>query len=112
MGNDKLRSEKPEVRRSRICKSIERTLNTAKFESIVIKEEIDEEIEWTSVEEWNKKHNNWTLLLIDRFKATHDKVLQELGLEHKKAYFVNNLENSKDRSDTYNSTLGDLDELH
>lgn len=78
-----------EKRKSRFTKGIERTLNTAKYESIVIKEEISEEIEWATMEERDKKLHNWTVVLINSFKETQNEVLQELGLENKKAFFKN-----------------------
>lgn len=75
------------VRKSRIHKGIERTLNTAKYESIVIHDYIEEDIEWTDLKERNSKIDAWETLLLNRFKQFHDQVMRELQLEHKVAYF-------------------------
>lgn len=108
MTNDKVCTENDNTtsikRKSRIHKGIERTLNTAKFESIVIHDYIDEEIEWTTLEERDKKVNNWEGLLINRFKVFHDKVMNELRLEHKVAYF-------KESEPDYRAEPGKTNEL-
>ena len=95
------------VRRSKIRKSIQRTVQTAKFESIVICDEFEEEIEWTSLEERQKKIINWESLLIQGFKRSFDNILQELGLSHKKAYFKNGIDDKDDKS----SDLDTLDSI-
>ncbi len=79
----------PQKRRSRIHKGIERTLNTDKYESIVIRDFIDEEIEWTTLEERDEKIENWENIFLARFKTYHDKTLKDAGLEHKVAYSHN-----------------------
>jgi len=91
MTNDKVQpeqvtDEKP-IRKSRIHKGIQRTLNTAKFESVVVQDYIEEDIEWRTLEERDRKISNWETLLLTRFKQFHDQVMKELGLEHKVAYF-------------------------
>lgn len=107
-------------RTSTINKSIKRTLQTAAYESIVIEESIEETIEWSNLDERNKKENNWTTVLIDQFKRAHDKVMGELGLEEKKAYFKStNAKTAEKYAKNANSTssnsgnidLDDLDEL-
>lgn len=95
-------------RQSRISKSIQRTLSTAKYESIVIKEELEEEIEWSSPQELEKKLNNWNTVLIERFKETQGRVLEELGLDHKKAYFRNHIEEKDDRPEPNDPILDNL----
>lgn len=108
---DKNKKDLP-IRKSRIRKAIERTLSTAKYEGIVIREEIEEDIEWQTLEEWNKKQNNWTIMLIKRFKETHDQVLQELSLEHKKAFFKDYIAEKDNRPEPGEpSPLDDLDTL-
>lgn len=77
------------TRKSRIIRGIKRTLSTAQFETLVIEIGIDEEIEWTTPSERQKKIDNWNTLLIKDFKESSDRILQELGITHKKAYFKN-----------------------
>ncbi len=91
MSNDKVQAGPP-VRKSVIRKSIQRTLSTAKFEGIVIHDEIEETIEWTTLEERQRKIKNWETLLLTTFKKSHDNILGELGLSHKKAYGVDYLD--------------------
>jgi len=90
MDNDKVQEVR--IRKSKIRKGISRTLSTAKFESIVIHTEIEEEIEWTSLEERQKKERNWEMLLVQDFKVLHDKILEDLNLSHKRAYFRDHLD--------------------
>ena len=75
------------IRKSRIHKGIDRTLNTAKYESIVIHDQIDEEIEWCDLKERDSKIDKWETILLTRFKQFHDQVMKELNIEHKVAYF-------------------------
>lgn len=75
------------LRTGLIRKSIRRTLNTAQFETLVIEDYIEEKIEWRDLAERQTKENNWTTILITQFKQTHDRVLNELGLSEKKAFF-------------------------
>lgn len=75
------------VRKTRIKKGLQRTLNTEKYQTLVIHDEIEEEFEWTTLAEREKKIRNWEALLLKNFKVFHDQALDELGLEHKKAYF-------------------------
>ncbi len=111
MDNDEVQAKR-QIRTSRIKKSIQRTLTTAKYESIVIHTEIDEEIQWSSLEEREKKSRNWDAFLIQDFKKTHDEVLKELQLSHKTAYFKNNLADKDHRADVgISHELDDLDIL-
>lgn len=108
MSNGKVQAEKQTedkpIRKSKIHKGISRTLNTAKFETIVIQDFIEEEIEWQDLEERDRKVTNWEMLLITRFKQYHDQVMRELGLEHKVAYF-------KDSEPDYRPEPGSSNEL-
>lgn len=76
-------------RRSKIVRGIKRTLSTAQFETLVIEIGFEEEIEWTSLSERQQKIDNWNTVLLADFKQTSDRLLNELGLNHKKAYFKN-----------------------
>lgn len=81
--------DKKKTRKSRISRGIKRTLKTAEYESLVIEIGFEEEIEWTTPSERQKKIDNWNTLLIKDFKQSSDRILQELGITHKKAYFKN-----------------------
>ena len=97
---------------SKVHRGIERTLTTAKYESVVIYSYIEEEIEWSSIEEREKKSRNWDTFLIEDFKKTHEAVLSELGLSHKSAYFKNNVVDKDYRSDSgVEHELDNLDTL-
>jgi hypothetical protein len=113
MSNGKVQPEsdagKENERKGRIRMGIQRTLSTAKYESIVIHYEIDEEVSWTSLQERQRKVKNWETLLVQEFQGTHDRVLEELKLSHKKAYFVNHLEDKDYRPDP--GQPGDFDDL-
>jgi len=107
-------------RKSVIRRDIKRTLSTAQYETLVIEVGIEEEIEWNNLEERHTKINNWNTLLIQDFKESSDRILEELGITHKKAYFKNPTEETKakyqkpaqaqaKKEDTFN--LDDLDSL-
>ena len=95
MKNGKVQAEQIPVRKSRITKTIQRLLSTAKFENITITEQIEEEIEWKTLEERSKKIDNWNTILLSQYKETEEAVLNELGLEIKKAYFSSPLQNKQ-----------------
>lgn len=120
MGNGKVCTSKSEPsqdaksdpRRGRIKMGIERTLSTAKFEGIVIHYEIDEEITWSDLAERQRKVQSWETVLTKEFQGAHDRILEELKLSHKKAYFKNYLEDKDTRPDPYDGDqYDDLDEL-
>lgn len=97
---------------SKIRKSIQRTLTTARYESIVICDEIEEQIEWTTLDERNKKVQQWEECLINSFKKSHDRILEELNLSHKKAYTKNSLEEKDHRPEVgAKHELDDLESL-
>jgi hypothetical protein len=56
---------------------------------LVIEVGFEEEIEWTTPSERQKKLDNWNTLLIKDFQQSSDRILQDLGITHKKAYFKN-----------------------
>lgn len=80
-------AEETKTRRSRINRGIKRTLSTAQYETLVIEIGFEEEIEWSTPSERQKKIDNWNTLLIKDFKESSDRILKELGITHKKAYF-------------------------
>lgn len=75
-------------RQSKVRFGISRTLNTAKYESIVINYEIEENLTWNDPAERRKKLANWEGVFIREYKETHDRILKECDLSHKSAYFV------------------------
>ena len=114
----KATDDKP-IRKSVIKKQIRRTLSTAQYETLVIEDGFEEVIEWSTVAERDSKLDAWDTILLQRFKKTHDRILDELGLSHKKAYFKNPSEETKSRyqsqkklSEKSDSVRGlDLDDL-
>ncbi len=113
MTNDKLQpnviDNSKTSRKGRVKLGLQRTLSTEKFQSIVIHYELDEEIEWSTPSEREKKLLNWETILTREFKQIHDRVLDELKLTHKKAYFVDHLE--KDDRPEPSDGLDGLDDL-
>lgn len=93
MNNEK----KAKTRRSLINRAIKRTIQTAQFESLVIEVSIEEEIEWSTLSERQKKIDNWTTLLLQDFKQSADRIIADLGFTHKKAYFNNPSEETKEK---------------
>jgi len=103
MSNGKVQPEKQEsvmkekqVRVSVIRKTISRTLTTAKYESIKIEDSIEEIVEWKDLEERDRKIKNWETIMLQNYKQSHDRIFEELQLSHKKAYFVNHLDDRPD----------------
>jgi hypothetical protein len=96
------------VRKSCIRKGLHREINTEKFQQLIIIDEIYEEFEWKTLAEREKKLRNWEAILLKNFKVFHDQALEELGLEHKKAFF-------KDKQGTVGApslnSVNDLDSL-
>lgn len=109
-------NEAKKTRKSKIVRGLKRTLSTAQFETLVIEIGFEEEIEWTTLSERQKKIDNWNALLIKDFKESSDRILQELGITHKKAYFKNPTSETIDKykvqatEDTVDRGL-DLDDL-
>jgi len=71
------KEEQKTPRKSKVTKHIGRKINTAKFEILEISISIEEEIEWTSVEEKMKKHASLSKLAIKDYQATEAAVLKE-----------------------------------
>lgn len=106
-------------RTSHITIGLKRTLSTAQFETLVIELATEEDIEWTTPVERQTKLRNWHKLFVDEFKQAHDRILDELQLSHKKAYFKNATEETIKRyrgaanndSEASREDLNDLDIL-
>lgn len=86
MANGELQTEPKKKRISHVKKGIQRTLSTAAFETVVIFDHVEEDIEWETLEERQRKMENWEAILLQNFKRFHDVVLKELNLEQKCAY--------------------------
>lgn len=95
------------VRTSKIKKGISRTISTARYEGLVIHDEIEEEVEWSSIEERQRKIQNWETVLLQNFKQLHDRILSELNLSHKRAYFKNYLEEKDERANASEVDMSD-----
>lgn len=89
--------KKSKIRKSLVSRAIKRTIQTAQYESLVIEVGIEEEIEWTTLSERQKKIDNWTTLLLQDFKQSSDRIITDLGFTHKKAYFNNPSEETKEK---------------
>lgn len=90
-------NEEKQIRKSVIKREIKRTLKTAEYESIVIETGFEESIEWTTVSERQQKIDNWNTLCIKDFQQSSDRILKELGLSHKKAWFKNPSEETREK---------------
>ncbi|KKM93023.1 hypothetical protein LCGC14_1212570 [marine sediment metagenome] len=73
------------MKKSKIKKSITRKLSTAQYESIDVTVEIEEEVEWDTVEDRMKKTENISKILIIDFNNTIAKTLEEMNLKKKLA---------------------------
>jgi len=69
-----------------IRKSLSRTINTAQYENIIIKCEIEVSEEVETQSDLFRLQKEVTQKLIDDYKNTQDKVMKELGLEEKHAF--------------------------
>ena len=77
------KSEKqPEMRKSRIRKTIVRKLNTAKYETLDIIVEQEHEVEWADkdIDMLMKKSAGITKLVIKDYQQTESQVLSDLNL--------------------------------
>jgi len=99
------------VRKTRIRKGLHRTLNTEKYQTLVIINEIEEDIEWSTLEEREKKLKNWEALLLKNFKEFHDRALDELGLKHKQAFFKDAAQTCSTPTPDSTNDLDSLDSL-
>jgi len=107
MSNEKLQPQNSPIRQGEICLGLERKLSTEKFQNIVIHYDLTEKIEWQDLAEREAKVMNWTTIITREFQQIHDRVLGELKLSHKKAYFVDNIQ----EQDVAKDGLDDLDSL-
>lgn len=97
----------PTVRTGHVKMGIVRTIQTEKYQSLVMHCHIEEEIEWSTLDDWFQKQQNWESILIRRYKEMHDNILKELNFSEKRAYFNDGLENKVNTE----KGLAELDEL-
>jgi len=97
--------ESGEVRVGRIRKSIERIYNVAPYESLKVVVGIDEEIEWSTLAERQKKTKNWTKLLVKDFNETVEDVFKDQDVSEHKVFHKNATPEPSGDDD-----LADLDE--
>jgi len=107
MSNGEIQPNTTRSRKGRVRIGIEREIQTSKFHQLVITCNIDEEIEWTSLEDWYQKRRNWDAILIRKYKEMRDQIMEELGFEEKVAYIKSSDQNAVNAD----KTLGELDDL-
>ena len=69
------------TRVSKVTKGLNRKVWTAKYEGIEICSHVEETIEWTTLEERQKKLDAISKHVINDFKRTFDTAITELGLK-------------------------------
>ena len=84
-----------EPRKSKIVKSIKRIYNVAQYESLELFVSYEDDIEWETLEERQKKSKALGDLLMNDFTKTREDVFVELNESEKKAYFKNALKSMK-----------------
>jgi len=72
-------------KKSIIKKSITRKLSTAQYETLDIHVEVEEEVEWETMEERMKKSENISKILVIDFVSTLTKSLEQMNLSKKLA---------------------------
>jgi len=73
------------MKKSIIKKSITRKLSTAQYETLDIHVEVEEEVEWETVEERMRKSDNISKILVIDFVSTLTKSLEQMNLSKKLA---------------------------
>lgn len=74
------------IKKTHARKKIGRKIQPRQFESVDISIECEDEIEWTTIEERQKKLEKLTKLALIDFQDTFQKVCEELGVEDKRAF--------------------------
>jgi len=98
-------------RQSVITKGITRTIQTAKYFSLVIQHTAQDTIEWHDLEERERKQQSLTQLVINNFATTHDSVLQHFGLGEEHVFGTDHVaEKNADKSPLKHLGLHDLKE--
>lgn len=91
-----------------ISREIRRTIQTAPYESLVITEQLEEEIQWKTESEFNEKSQALRVKLIEQFKLTHDHELSELGFE-KLAKYKKKFGSTEYKEPTKEDLMAELD---
>lgn len=100
-------SQPSTTRSGRVQMFIHRTIQTEKYQSLVMGVHVDEQIQWTTLEDWFQKQKNWETVLIRRYKEMHDNVLEELGHSEKRAF----IKDGPDNTAGTEKGLAELDDL-
>jgi len=99
-----------EPRKSRISKKISRTffnksINIPLYESVVVEVNFDEEVEWSSLEERQRKSDNITKLLKEDFNKTTKELFSKITYQESESPINKELSDSK--QDNINQGLSD-----
>lgn len=93
-----------------VTKKIGRKINTGQYESADIVIEAQDEIEWSSIEERDKKLHKLTQLAIKDFQDTFVEVTEALGIQEKRAFVKNHgAKSAEPPKDNPKSKIGDDD---
>ena len=95
-------------RQTVVTKGITRTIQTANYFSLTIHHTAQDTIEWSDLEERDKKISNLNKLVIKDFVKNHDTVLDQLKLGQQHAFTTDHV--AKKRSMTTANSL-DLEEM-
>jgi len=96
----------------RISKSIERIYNIAPYESLKITVRLEEDIEWGTLKERQKKSANWTKILTQDFNDTATGVFKDQNVSEHKVFHKNSAvekDGSKDLNDLDAEELDGID---
>ncbi len=105
-------NQPPMIRTGRVQMGIQRTIQTEKFQSLVMSINIDEQVQWETLDEWFQKQRNWESILIRRYKEMHDGILGELGHSEKRAFIKDSKDGREDKSAEATARgLAQLDDL-
>lgn len=97
------------IKKSIVKKSILRKISTANYESLDISVEIEEEIEWTTIEERTNKTQKISQILLKDFVYTYNEVVNKIGVQ--KCIGKVTQQQSSNNSETESGDEGNFDFL-
>ena len=103
--------EEPVVRQTVVTRNISRTLQTAKYFSLVITGGAQDTIEWSTLKERQEKMDNLTTLAIEDFRKEHDRVLNELQLAEVHAFAKDAVKEANESKSIEDLGIDDFDVL-
>lgn len=80
-------SDEKKIRETEITVGIRRAYNVGPYETLEIKVESTDTIQWSDMEERIKKTNGLTKLLVKKFEASHETVFKGLDVVEKNATY-------------------------